>query len=87
MAFTSNDFGTRALSAALTMALSVGLLAYGGIRADEWLGTSPLFLVLGVLLGATGGLLHLIARLAPEMLPWRRRPPQDPPADDGPAER
>jgi hypothetical protein len=77
---TPNDYGTRALSAALTLALSAALFTYGGIRVDEWLGTSPLFLVLGILLGAAGGLLHLIARLQPDLLPWRRKRP--PPPED-----
>lgn len=72
------DYGSNALAAALTFAVAVGLFTLLGGWADGKLGTAPLFLVLGFLLGAAGGLLHLLSRLAPDALPFlrrRRRPP------------
>lgn len=61
------------MAAGLTMVVTVGLLAYGGIWLDGRLGTQPLFVILGALLGVLGGTIHLIASVAPEMLPFRRR--------------
>lgn len=68
----------RALGAGLTLAVSVGLFAYGGLWLDGRVGTSPLFVLLGVLCGAVGGMLHLIRVLAPEMWPFGKLP-KDPP--------
>ena len=68
----SSDYGANALSAALTFAIAVALFTLGGVWLDGKCGTAPLFLVIGFLLGATGGMFHLIARLAPNALPFGR---------------
>ncbi|MBS1261331.1 MAG: hypothetical protein MAG453_00652 [Calditrichaeota bacterium] len=52
-----------ALQVALTLALSVTLLALAGRWLDGQLGTSPLFLIIGVLWGAGGGTYWLVVRV------------------------
>lgn len=81
------DYGSNALAAAMTFALAVALFALAGSWIDRRLGTSPIFLVLGFLLGTAGGMLHLIGRLAPDALPWghSRKPPRTPPPQSPPA--
>jgi len=54
----------------LTLAVSVGLFAYGGQWLDARFGTSPWLLLACVALGITGGILHLIRVLAPELWPF-----------------
>ncbi len=73
MVVSYKDRGTRGLSASLTWAASVGLFAYGGHLLDGRIGTPPLFLVLGALLGGVGGFVHFLATLAPEMLPFGKK--------------
>lgn len=46
-------------------AASVLLLTFGGYWLDEWLGTLPLFMVLGVLLGAVGGTVAIVKQVPP----------------------
>ncbi len=77
------DRGTQAIAAALTFAVAVALFGYGGYWLDGRWGTSPWFLLLGVTLGTVGGFLHVVLKLAPDMLPWgtSRNRPQDPGAD------
>ena len=65
---------SNALSAGLTLALSVGLFAYGGLWLDERFGTKPLCLLVLVGLGFVGGMLHLIRVLAPELWPFGKLP-------------
>lgn len=60
----------RALSAGMTLAVSVGLFAYGGLWLDDRFGTRPWLLLLGVGCGIVGGILHLIRLLAPELWPF-----------------
>ena len=54
----------------MTLAVSVGVFAYGGLWLDRQFGTKPWFLLLLVLLGILGGMLHLIRTVAPEMWPF-----------------
>ena len=61
---------TRHMGAGLTMAVVVGLFAYLGHLLDGVTDLEPLFLLLGLLLGAVGGFLHVVAVAAPEMLPF-----------------
>lgn len=74
----------RALGAGLTLAVSVGLFAYGGQWLDARYGTKPWLLLLCVGCGITGGILHLIKVVAPELwpfgkLPKAKRSPDQPP--------
>jgi F0F1-type ATP synthase assembly protein I len=73
------DYGSNALAASLTFAVAVALFTLLGWWLDSNIGTTPIFLVLGFLVGAAGGMLHLLARLAPSALPWNRRRDQQPP--------
>jgi hypothetical protein len=47
--------------------------AAAGYWLDVTLGTVPVFVVVGLVLGAFGGFVHLFAVVAPEMLPWNAR--------------
>ncbi len=62
--------GNKALGAGLTLAVSVGLFAYGGLQLDAHFGTKPWLLLVCVLCGIVGGILHLIRVLAPELWPF-----------------
>lgn len=64
----------RALGAGLTLAVSVGLFAYAGLWLDGRFGTKPWLLVLCVVCGIVGGILHLIRVLAPESWPFGKSP-------------
>jgi F0F1-type ATP synthase assembly protein I len=79
----------RVLGAGLTMAVATGLFAYGGYLLDGVVGTLPLFLIVGTLLGFVGGSIHLLAAVAPEMLPFGKRrrsgPPPSRPNDTDPS--
>ena len=66
----SASSGQRAMGAGLTLAVSVGLFAYGGLWLDRQMGTRPWFLLLFALLGIVGGMLHLIREVAPELWPF-----------------
>ena len=54
----------------MTFAVAVGLFTLGGWWVDQRLGTRAVFLILGFLLGAAGGMLHLLSRVAPDLLPF-----------------
>lgn len=73
MSFRTWDRGSEAIAAALTFALAVALFAWGGHWLDGRLGTSPLFLVLGAVVGLLGGFLHLLQALAPDLLPFGKK--------------
>ena len=62
--------GGQVVGAGLTLAVTVGLFAYGGLWLDRQLGTRPWMLLLLVLIGILGGMLHLIRVVAPDMLPF-----------------
>jgi len=66
----STGGSTRAVGAGLTLAVSVGLFALGGLWLDGKAGTKPAFLLVGVCCGIVGGILHLIRVLAPELWPF-----------------
>ena len=66
-----------ALGASLTFAAVVALFALGGLWLDTRLATSPLFVLIGILLGLVGGTIHLLRVVAPSSLPFKRRPPSD----------
>ncbi|MCB9879519.1 MAG: AtpZ/AtpI family protein [Planctomycetes bacterium] len=62
--------GQQVFGVGLTLAVSVGLFAYGGLWLDRKLGTKPWLLLLMVLCGIVGGILHTIRVLAPQMWPF-----------------
>lgn len=64
----------QVFGAGLTLAVTVGLFAYGGLWLDAQFGTKPWLLLLCVGCGIAGGLLHLIRVLAPEMWPFGKLP-------------
>lgn len=71
------------------MAVTVGLFSYGGYLLDQKLSTSPVFLLIGLALGASGGFLHLVNVVAPELLPFRKKdhqPPEPQPPEPQPPE-
>ncbi len=74
-----NQGSTRALGAGLTLAVAVGLFAYGGLWLDAQFGTKPWCLLVCVACGIVGGILHLIRVLAPEMWPFGTLPKGPPP--------
>ena len=47
----------------MTIGMEMALPSLGGYGLDRWLGTPPIFLIAGVLLGFATGFLHLL-RLA-----------------------
>ena len=51
---SSSDRGASALGAGLTWGVSVAVLTYVGYLLDSWLGTLPLFLLLGAVAGIRG---------------------------------
>ena len=79
----NNQNSARSLGAGLTLAVSVGLFAYGGLWLDAQLDTKPWCLLLCVLCGIVGGILHLIRVLAPEMWPFGKLPRNGPPPGGG----
>ncbi len=58
------------LAYGLTFAGAVGLFALGGYYLDRWLGTSPLFVLVGALVGGAAGFLNMYWHLVVE--PRRR---------------
>jgi F0F1-type ATP synthase assembly protein I len=71
----------RTLGAGLTLAVAVALFAFGGLWLDARFGTKPWLLLLCVVCGIVGGVLHVIRVLAPELWPFGKSPrkPPDPP--------
>ncbi len=60
----------RVTGVGLTMGLSVGLFAYGGLWLDTQFGTKPWLLLACVAAGILGSVLHMIYVLIPEKWPW-----------------
>jgi len=69
----------RATGVGLTMGVSVGLFAYGGLWLDAQFGTKPWLLLFCVAAGILGSILHLIRVLMPEKWPW---PSENQPASE-----
>ena len=53
----------RALSVGLTWALSTALFLYLGSLADGWLGTKPVFTLIGAFIGAAAGFCYVYSQL------------------------
>jgi hypothetical protein len=64
----------RFLHAGLTLAVTVALFAYGGLWLDKQFGSKPWLLLLCVVVGIVGGILHLIRVMAPESWPFGASP-------------
>jgi F0F1-type ATP synthase assembly protein I len=73
MAVPAQERGVRYLGAGLTLVVSAAVFGIGGYALDSALLTTPLFLVIGVLVGFAGGFLHLLRVAAPELLPFGRK--------------
>lgn len=69
----------------LQFGVTVALLSLGGYALDRWAGTLPLFLLVGLALGFTGGLISLV-RQVPAARGGRARasepPEREPPSRD-----
>jgi F0F1-type ATP synthase assembly protein I len=81
---------SNALGAGLTFGAVIALFACGGLWLDRRWGTEPWLLLAGILLGLLGGTIHLLASVAPGVLPFGKRPkasPPRPPTPRGPAAR
>jgi F0F1-type ATP synthase assembly protein I len=61
------------LAHGLTIAAAAGLFAAGGYYLDRWLGTSPIFLLCGTLVGAAAGFLKMYWSLVVEPRQRARR--------------
>ena len=66
----------------LALGLAIALFALAGNWADERLGTSPLFVLLGVFAGFGGGFWSMYSRLVPRG--WEGDPERDVERDNGP---
>ena len=75
----TNQGQGRVFGAGLTLAVVVGLFAYGGLWLDTHFGTKPWLLLLCVVCGIVGGILHLVRVLAPEQWPFGKKLPKDGP--------
>jgi len=78
---------SNALGSGLTFAVVLALFAYGGLWLDQRWGTRPWLLLAGILLGLVGGTIHLLATVAPGVLPFGRRPPSGPARPPTPRDR
>ena len=74
---SSSNRGAGVFGAGMTLVVVVGLFAWGGYLLDNWLATSPLFVVVGTLAGGVGGFLHFLHHVAPDLLPFGRKPDSD----------
>ncbi|MGH7476927.1 MAG: AtpZ/AtpI family protein [Longimicrobiales bacterium] len=63
----------RYLGLGLSLALSVLLFLLGGWAVDRWLGTMPLFLIIGAFVGAGAGFYSLYYHLVVEPRERERR--------------
>ncbi|MGH7483031.1 MAG: AtpZ/AtpI family protein [Longimicrobiales bacterium] len=63
----------RYLGLGLTWALSTALFLLGGWAVDRWLGTMPLFLLVGAFIGAGAGFYSLYYHLVIEPRERKRR--------------
>ncbi len=61
---SGSDYG-RYAGLGIQFAAAIGLLTWLGWYADEKLGTSPLFLIVGLLLGFVGGTFSIIRAIPP----------------------
>ena len=54
----------RALSLGLTWALSTALFLYLGSLVDGWLGTKPVFTLIGAFIGAAAGFYYIYSQIS-----------------------
>ncbi|MFT5049132.1 MAG: ATP synthase protein I [Chlamydiales bacterium] len=64
LAIQGKEYG-RLSGIGMQFALTIVLMAFAGHWLDRRLGTLPLFLILGVLLGFLGGTISMIKRVSP----------------------
>jgi len=63
----------RYLGNGLTWAASTGLFLFLGSRVDRWLGTTPLFMIVGAFVGAAAGFYSIYYHLVVEPRERERR--------------
>nr|PZN89613.1 MAG: hypothetical protein DIU52_12305 [bacterium] len=63
----------RYLGHGLTWAASTGLFLFLGSRVDRWLGTTPLFMIVGAFVGAAAGFYSIYYHLVVEPRERERR--------------
>jgi F0F1-type ATP synthase assembly protein I len=66
---------SRYSSVGVTFGVVLALFAFAGYWADKQVGSSPIFLVLGVFVGFGGGLYSLIRKIPVSSRGRRKRPP------------
>ncbi|MFQ5505165.1 MAG: AtpZ/AtpI family protein [Planctomycetota bacterium] len=77
--------GRKDVGAGLTFAASLVLFSLAGVWLDGHAGTSPLFLLIGLAMGAVGGFVHLVETVSPGTLFPSRRRRAGPPTRDNDA--
>jgi F0F1-type ATP synthase assembly protein I len=60
-------------AAGVTFGVSVVVFTLGGYALDRWLDTLPLFLLIGLAIGAIGGFIHLVEKVSPGTLFPKRK--------------
>ena len=65
--------GADPLGASLTFVASAAAFGAVGYWLDAEFDTLPAFLLVGLLVGFVGGFIHLLAAVAPDMLPFRKQ--------------
>ena len=71
LAVEGKEFG-RLAGLGMQFALTILVLAFGGYWLDQRVGTLPLFLIVGVLLGFVGGTVSMVKKVSPP----DKEPPQ-----------
>lgn len=72
------------LGASITLVATTTVFGFVGHWLDGKLDTLPLFLIIGILLGLAGGFLHLLLVVAPDLVPFVKRPGVEQSAQDDP---
>lgn len=67
-------FAKNPTGAGITFGVSVVGFTLAGYFLDGWLGTLPLFLLVGLAIGGVGGFIHLVESVSPGTLFKSRKP-------------
>ncbi|MEZ5987882.1 MAG: AtpZ/AtpI family protein [Planctomycetota bacterium] len=69
-----DELGQSKSMAGIVFGVTVVLFSLGGFALDRWLGTLPLFLLIGLAVGSVGGFIYLVETVSPGTLFPKRRP-------------